>query len=82
LSSRKKSIFAKDYVNRVMTNSIDTEGIKMRKRFKLKKRACPLCRPNKCGWACRWSAKENAILHEAEKNCAEAVKKGKQNETE
>ncbi|MEK7587060.1 MAG: hypothetical protein AAB453_04290 [Patescibacteria group bacterium] len=30
----------------------------MRKIFKLKKRSCALCKPNKMGWASRWNPKE------------------------
>ena len=39
----------------------------MRKRFKIKKRSCALCKPNKMGWSNRWNAKELAIIKEFEK---------------
>lgn len=30
----------------------------MRKRYKLKKRSCPICKPHKMKWAHRFKAKE------------------------
>jgi hypothetical protein len=39
----------------------------MRKRFKIKKRSCPLCKPQKMGWANRWDNKEFAKIKEFEK---------------
>lgn len=30
----------------------------MRKRYKKKKRSCPLCKPNKMGWEHRFKKKE------------------------
>ena len=39
---------------------------KMRKRFKIKKHSCALCKPNKMGGACRWKAKEFSLLKEFE----------------
>lgn len=38
----------------------------MRKRFKQKKRSCPLCKPNKMGLSNRWNAKEFAKIKEFE----------------
>ena len=39
----------------------------MRKRFKIKKKSCPLCKPQKMGWANRWNVKELANIKEFEK---------------
>lgn len=39
----------------------------MRKRFKVKKHSCGLCKPNKVGWANRWGYKEFAKIKEFEK---------------
>ncbi len=39
----------------------------MRKRFKQKKRSCPLCKPNKMGRSNRWNVKEFAGIKEFEK---------------
>jgi hypothetical protein len=39
----------------------------MRKRMKLKRRSCPMCKPNKMGWERRWKAKEYDALKRAEK---------------
>jgi len=39
----------------------------MRKRFKIKKRSCALCKPQKMGWSNRWNAKELAEIKEFEK---------------
>jgi len=47
----------------------------MRKRLKLKKKSCCLCKPHKMRGACRWSAKELARLKDDEKACLDAVKK-------
>jgi hypothetical protein len=32
-----------------------------RKQFKLKRRSCALCKPNKVGWAPRFSEKERLL---------------------
>ncbi len=34
----------------------------MRKRFKMKKHSCGLCKPHKVGGANRWNAKELVLL--------------------
>ena len=39
----------------------------MRKRFKKKRRSCPLCKPHKTHGACRWTDKERQALKEFEK---------------
>lgn len=39
----------------------------MRKRYKVKKRSCALCKPNKVGWASRWKIKDFALIKEFEK---------------
>jgi len=39
----------------------------MRKRLKLKKRSCALCKPHKMHWATRWKPKELAALKEFER---------------
>jgi hypothetical protein len=39
----------------------------MRKRFKIKKRSCPMCKPNKMWWAKRWNNKELSKIKEFEK---------------
>jgi len=39
----------------------------MRKRTKLKKRSCSLCKPHKMGWVNRWKNKEEFELKEFEK---------------
>lgn len=38
----------------------------MRKRFKLKKRSCPLCKPHKMHRDKRWKPKEEVLLKEYE----------------
>lgn len=45
----------------------------MRKRTKLKKRSCPLCKPHKMKGANRWNVKEEDRLRRAEAACREAV---------
>jgi len=44
----------------------------MRKRYKLKKRSCPLCKPNKMGWDSRWKNRERDALARAEKEMRNA----------
>lgn len=44
----------------------------MRKRFKLKKRSCPMCKPYKMRWETRWDAKEFDKLKRAEKEIRDA----------
>ncbi|MEK7664167.1 MAG: hypothetical protein AAB340_01845 [Patescibacteria group bacterium] len=39
----------------------------MRKRFKIKKHSCALCKPHKLGWDNRWKNKELAHPKEFEK---------------
>ena len=39
----------------------------MRKRYKLKKRSCALCKPNKMNGDVRWTNKELSALKEFEK---------------
>jgi len=39
----------------------------MRKRYKQKKRSCPLCKPHKLGLEKRWKNKDLARLEEFEK---------------
>lgn len=38
----------------------------MRKRYKVKKKSCALCKPFKQGWEKRWKAKDEAKLKEFE----------------
>jgi hypothetical protein len=38
----------------------------MRKRMKLKKRSCPMCKPHKMGHDCRWKPKEMQAIRLAE----------------
>jgi hypothetical protein len=39
----------------------------MRKRFKVKKHSCALCKPYKMGWDSRWNDRELKSLKEFEK---------------
>jgi hypothetical protein len=39
----------------------------MRKRLKLKKRSCALCKPHKMKWEQRWKVKEFDALKRAER---------------
>jgi len=39
----------------------------MRKRFKIKKKSCPICKPSKAGWSNRWKKKELVKLEDFEK---------------
>lgn len=39
----------------------------MRKRYKLKKRSCAMCKPDKMNWDCRWNNIELSALKEFEK---------------
>jgi len=39
----------------------------MRKRYKLKRRSCALCKPHKRGWDQRWKAREGELLKTAER---------------
>ena len=39
----------------------------MRKRNKLKKRSCPMCKPHKMGWENRWNVKERDRLKRDER---------------
>ncbi len=39
----------------------------MRKRMKLKKRSCPMCKPHKMMWEGRWKKKDYVKLVAAEK---------------
>lgn len=39
----------------------------VRKRYKLKRRSCALCKPHKRGWDHRWKAKEGQRLETAER---------------
>jgi len=48
----------------------------MRKRFKIKKRSCSLCKPNKMGWASRWNNKELLLLKQFEKDQQSAITGG------
>ena len=39
----------------------------MRKRYKSKKRSCPICKPGKCGHAIRWTPRDLMELREWER---------------
>jgi len=39
----------------------------MRKRLKLKKKSCALCKPHKMRWENRWKPKEEAAIKRFEK---------------
>lgn len=41
--------------------------ISMRKRFKIKRHSCGLCKPHKLGLAHRWTAKDFARIKEFER---------------
>jgi hypothetical protein len=45
----------------------------MRKRYRDKNRSCALCKPQKRGWARRWSARELAFFESSEREIAEAL---------
>lgn len=47
----------------------------MRKRFKIKKHSCGLCKPHKVGWDHRWKSKELVLmkLFEREKTALKSV---------
>jgi hypothetical protein len=45
----------------------------MRKRYRDKTRSCALCKPQKRGWAHRWSAREMALFESSEREIAEAL---------
>lgn len=45
----------------------------MRKRLKMKRHSCALCKPNKMGGACRWKPKEEAALKAFEKEKLDVV---------
>lgn len=45
----------------------------MRKRYKIKKHSCALCKPHKMRGACRWSDKDFAMLKEFEKQKTSAL---------
>jgi len=46
----------------------------VRKRFKVKRHSCPICKPHKMRWAKRWKRKELSGLEESEKAILSAVK--------
>ena len=46
----------------------------MRKRMKVKRRSCKLCKPFKMGWANRWKNKELKKMEIDEKEIRKAVK--------
>lgn len=46
----------------------------MRKRNKIKKRSCALCKPHKTGHCCRWKEKDSVKLKEFEKNRAKFIR--------
>jgi hypothetical protein len=39
----------------------------MRKRKKLKKRSCAMCKPQKMGWENRWKVRERDVIRRFEK---------------
>lgn len=45
----------------------------MRKRYKKKKRSCPLCKPHKMKIEKRWNVKEEQKLKEFEREVTQAV---------
>lgn len=45
----------------------------MRKRLKLKKHSCAMCKPHKMKWSNRWTPKQLAELKESERACREAA---------
>lgn len=47
----------------------------MRKRLKLKKRSCAMCKAHKMHGAPRWKPKELAALKESERVCQEEVRR-------
>lgn len=49
------------------TSRPDTQDTIMRKRYKLKRRSCALCKPYKRGWESRWKAKDRQLLEVAER---------------
>lgn len=46
-----------------------------RKRYKVKKRSCALCKPNKMGIEKRWKPKEEIDLKEFEREVVELVER-------
>lgn len=44
----------------------------MRKRYKNKRKSCPLCKPHKRGFAIRWRPQELASITRAEREAREA----------
>lgn len=44
----------------------------MRKRYKLKKRSCALCKPHKMHWEKRWKIKEQDKISRDEREIKEA----------
>lgn len=52
----------------------------MRKRYKKKRRSCPLCKPHKLGLEKRWKNKDLARLEEFEREQLEIRKNGTGNE--
>lgn len=45
----------------------------MRKRYKLKKRSCALCKPNKMNWDIRWTNRDLFLLRAFEKERKQLV---------
>jgi hypothetical protein len=39
----------------------------MRKQLKDKIRSCPLCKPHKRGWSCRWTPQERQAILETDR---------------
>lgn len=46
----------------------------MRKRKKMKKHSCPMCKAYKMGGACRWSPRELDTLKRTEKEILDIMK--------
>ncbi|MEW6107963.1 MAG: hypothetical protein AB1632_02170 [Nitrospirota bacterium] len=45
----------------------------MRKRYKIKKRSCGLCKPHKKGWDKRWKVKDMGKMYQAESEIIEHI---------
>jgi hypothetical protein len=45
----------------------------MRKRYRIKRRSCGLCKPHKRGMASRWTVRDEAALRAAEAEIRRAV---------
>jgi hypothetical protein len=48
----------------------------MRKQYRIKRRSCAMCKPNKMGWANRFTSKEQGLQKVHDKEIKDTLQRG------